>query len=249
MENRRFSDVIGSPSAPYETTLARECATATAYSNVGDPVHPDYVAATSGLLQAVPGSHARAGSLSTDNLFRQVRAARRTEKSYEESMTVGCQQRSSRRYSVIHNPAAYYVGAGDRAACRADDVPLGTASAGALEHDLETNTLPAFAFIAPNVCSDTHSCPVATGDQWLHLWVSLIVESAAYRSGTTAIFIVWDEYSPMPFIVISPTIAPGTIATTPFDHYALLRATEEMLGVPTLGHAATAADLRAVLHI
>ena len=49
----------------------------------------------------------------------------------------------------------------------------------------------------------------------------------------------------MPLVVISPSIKPGTVARLPLDHYALLRTTEELLGLsPLLGHAAGAATMR-----
>ena len=69
--------------------------------------------------------------------------------------------------------------------------------------------------------------------------------SATYQSGTTAVFIVWDEPTPMPVIVISPTTPSGTSSTVGFDHYSLLRTTEELLGLSSaLGQAAEAASMR-----
>ncbi len=57
---------------------------------------------------------------------------------------------------------------------------------------------------------------------------------------------VWDEPTPMPLLVVAPSVSPGTASTAPFDHYSLLRVTEEMLGLaPLLGQAAAADDMRA----
>ena len=42
---------------------------------------------------------------------------------------------------------------------------------------------------------------------------------------------------------------PGTAAATAVNHYGLLRATEEMLGLPLLGNAVGATSLRTVFHI
>ncbi|HVM66563.1 MAG TPA: alkaline phosphatase family protein [Acidimicrobiales bacterium] len=60
---------------------------------------------------------------------------------------------------VKHNPAAYFAGPGDRAACQADDVPLSQ-----FAPDLAAGRLPTFSFVTPNLCDDTHDCSVATGD-------------------------------------------------------------------------------------
>ena len=45
--------------------------------------------------------------------------------------------------------------------------------------------------------------------------------------------------------VISPFTTPGTRSSTNFNHYSLLRTTEEILGVPLLGSASGAASMRA----
>jgi len=41
-----------------------------------------------------------------------------------------------------------------------------------------------------------------------------------------------------------PSAPPGTAPTTFFNHYSLLRTTEEMLGLPKLGKATAAASMR-----
>jgi hypothetical protein len=244
MENHTWRQVLGSPSAaPFEASLASQCATATDYHTVGSPSLPNYIGATSGATQGIgdddgPSSH----PLTVDNLFRQVRAAGGTERSYEEDMSQSCQLGSSGNYAVKHNPAAYYLGPGgqDRAACQADDVPFGTWTT-----DLSTGRLPTFAFITPNLCHDTHDCSVATGDAWLAHELPRILATPVYRMGKTAVVVVWDEESPVANIVIGPAVRPGTVVKQPFDHFALLRTTEEMLGLPgRLGGAAGAPSLR-----
>jgi phospholipase C len=146
---------------------------------------------------------------------------------------------------VKHNPATYYVGPGDREACLVDDVPMGTVDDGALHDDLANDTLPAFAFIVPNLCNDTHDCAVPVGDDWLSAWMRALLDSDAYRAGHMAIFVVWDEPTPMPHIAIAPSIRPGTVVDGSTNHYALLRTTQEMLGLDTLlGNAADAPSMR-----
>jgi hypothetical protein len=249
MENHTWSQVLGNRSAaPFEVSLAAQCATATAYRNVGSPSLPNYIGLTSGGTQAItddasPGSH----PLTVDNLFHQVRAAGGTEKSYQEDMAQPCQLGSGGNYAVKHNPAAYYVGAtgDDRAACQLDDVGFSTWSS-----DLQSGHLPTFAFITPNLCHDTHDCSVATGDTWLAGQLPAIVSSPVYRQGRTAVFVVWDEYSPVPNLVIGPAVHPGSVVAPPFDHFAVLRTTEELLSLPgRLGAAAGAPSLRASFNL
>jgi hypothetical protein len=234
MENHTRSQVIGK--APFVTGLAAQCATATHYATVGSPSLPNYLGATSGSTFGIgddgaPGSHRQ----TADNLFRQVRVAGGTALTYAEAMPAACALSSSGRYAVKHNPAAYYAGADDRVACQRDNRPL---PAGAI------GELPTFLFVVPDLCDDTHDCPVATGDRWLAGFVPSLLSAP-----DTVVFIVWDEYTPMPNVVIAPSIRPGTIVTTPVDHYSLLRTTEELLGLPLLGHALGAPSMRQALNV
>jgi hypothetical protein len=239
MENHDYRQVIGSSLAPFETALAGACGSATAYRSVGRPSLPNYIAATSGATQGIgddlgPATH----RLSADNIFRQVRSSGRVARSYLESMPANCALVDSGTYWAHHNPAAYYIGGSDRAACQSDDVPLG-----ALPHDLSSG-FPAFAFVAPNACHDMHDCPVGSGDAWLAHWLPQILSSPAYTSGKTAIFVVWDEYTPAANLVIAPHTPAGIRYSAVVDHYSLLRTTEDLLGLPHLGAAGAAASLR-----
>ena len=245
MENHAYSQVIGSASAPYENQLAGQCGLATNYKAVTHPSLPNYIAMTSGDTQGVsddnpPSSH----PLSAASIFSQVKAAGLTWRSYEEAMPSNCYLGSSGRYAVKHNPAAYFVPI--RSDCAVWDVPMGTTSGGAFLNDLSANTLPAFSFVTPDMCNDTHDCGVGTGDSWLQGWIPKIVASPAYQSGNTAIVLTWDEddfttVNQVATIVISPTTTPGTRSATAFNHYSLLKTTEQMLGISTyLGHAGDA---------
>lgn len=249
MENHTWGSVIGTASAPYLTALARQCGTDTAYADVGSPSLPNYLGATSGSTQGIaddgdPAAH----SFAVDNLFRQVRASGGTERSFVESMPAPCTLVSQGEYAAKHNPAVYFDGTGaggsDRSACHADDLPFTDFSA-----VLASGVLPTFTFIAPNICNDMHDCSVATGDRWLATWVPRILSTSSYRTGSTALFIVWDEPTPVANLVVAPSVRPGTRPNVAVTHYSLLRATEAMLGLPLLGRAATATSLRQVFGI
>jgi phospholipase C len=245
MENRHVSEVIGNPNAPYETQLAASCGTGTNFSHAGQPSLPNYIAATSGDTQGiVDNGHPLSHPLTVDNLFRQVRNGGGTARTYAESMPTPCWAGETGEYTYITNPALYYSSLGDAAACLADDVPMGTIGSGALAADIDAGTLPTFANLVPDLCGNSHDCPVAAGDAWLAQWVPRILAGANYRTQATAVFVVWDEFTPMPFIVVSPTTRPGTVVSSSLDHYGLLRTTEEMLGLPFLGRAGSAASMR-----
>ena len=214
------------------------------YEAVGSPSLPNYLAATSGSTHGVsddapPSEH----RIVADNVFRQVRHSGGTALSYQEAMPSNCLQRNTTRYAVKHNPAAYYASGEDREACRLDNLPLRASDPTSLAGSLAT-----FTFVTPDLCNDSHDCSVATGDAWLQRTVSAIVNGPTYRAGTTVLFLVWDEPTPMPFIMVAPWVRPGTQVPGTFNHYSLLRATEDLLGLGGhLGEASSAADLLASL--
>ena len=251
-ENR--APIVGSANAPTFTSLARACGHASNYHGIRHPSLPNYLAATGGSTFGVtddlpPGSH----PISAPSLFSQVRAAGGEWRAYQESMPATCALGDAGTYAVRHNPAAYFTGI--RADCATWDIPSGTPSAGALRNDLRNDTLPAFSFVTPNMCNDMHDCSVATGDAWLRSWMDVALASKSFTDGDTAIFVTFDEDNGttgnlVDTIVVAPSTVPGTTSATRFDHYALLRTTEEMLRITThLGYAATAPSMRSAFRL
>jgi hypothetical protein len=118
-----------------------------------------------------------------------------------------------------------------------------------------------FTFVTPNGCDDMHSCPTApegetakqlrNGDTWLSTFLPRVLATPQYRSGSTAVFLTWDEDGGhIPTLVIAPSVTPGTTSSDAFTHYSLLRTTEQMLGIRTyLGRASSARSMRGPFHI
>ena len=79
--------------------------------------------------------------------------------------------------------------------------------------------------------------------------------SSQYQAGRTAVFVTWDEddssmSNQIPAIVVAPSVPAGVAPTTAFNHYSMLRSTEEMLGLsPLLGAAATATSMRSAFNL
>jgi hypothetical protein len=245
MENKGYNQIIGSSSAPYVNTLAGQCGLATNYKAVTHPSLPNYIAATSGDYWGIaddnsPSSH----PLAVASIYSQVKAAGKTWRDYEESAPGNCPSAPSGLYAVKHDPAPYYTGIASD--CANWDVPMGTTASGNFLNALNTNTLPHFAFVTPNLCNDTHDCSITTGDNWLKSWVSLIVASPGYQTGATALFITYDEddgssSNRVATVVVSRYTPAGTTSATAFTHYSLLKTTEQLLGIGTfLAHAGDA---------
>jgi hypothetical protein len=243
MENHSYSQIIGNlASAPYINSLANTYGNATNMSAESHPSLPNYIAMTSGSTQGIsddsgPSSH----PLSVVNLFSQLGGGSRA---LEESMPSNCDKANSGNYAVRHDPAVYY---NNFAQCSGRVVPLGAIP------DLSAK----FTFITPNICHDMHSnsCSgsndeIAQGDSWLKSFLPHLLATPQYSSGSTVVFITWDEDNScsdctnhVPTIVISPTTHNVT-STTPFSHYSMLRTTEELLGLPLIAGAADATSMR-----
>jgi phospholipase C len=246
MENRDYAEVIGSSAAPYENQLASQCGLATNYHEVTRPSLPNYIAAVSGSTQGIrdndpPSAH----RITAANLFSQVKSAGLQWREYAESAPGNCSSEPVGLYAVKHDPVPYFTNLA--ADCAVWDVPMGTTAGGNFLNDLNAGTLPAFAFVTPNLCNDTHDCPVSSGDQWLAEWVPRILAAPNYRAGHTAVFLIWDEGNSgtlIPAIVVSAYTPPRTISATRFDHYSLLKTAEQLLGIQTqLGSASTATSM------
>jgi len=259
MENHSYDAIVGSGQAPRTNRLAAACGLATNFHNITHPSLPNYVAATSGDTQGIHDDcQPDECPIGAQSLFAQVQAAGMTWTAYAESMPNPCDLHTgsgsnpSGDYAPKHNPAVYYLPL--RGSCRRNVEPLGTPSSGALARALRNGSLASFVSITPNLCNDTHDCPVATGDAWLSRWMTAIVASPAYRAERTAIFVTWDEGEGgssddcalnrddagchIATLVVSPSTRPGTRSPVLFNHYALLRTTEKLLGIGTyLGHA------------
>jgi phosphatidylinositol-3-phosphatase len=255
MENHSYDGIVGNGSAPFLNRLAEQCGLATNYFGIAHPSLPNYIAATSGDTQGIhDDSRPSAHPLSAPSIFGQTTAAGLGWRSYQEDMPANCALTDSGRYAVKHNPAAYFTGI--RGDCSSRDVPLGTPSGGAFVSDLRNDKLPGFSFVTPNLCNDMHDCGVGTGDSWLSTWIPLILTSPAYRSGRTVVFLTWDESdggsNHVATVVVSPSTPSGTRAADRFDHYSLLKTTEQLLGLTTyLGHAADAStsSMRNAFHL
>jgi len=270
MENRGYSDVIGSSDAPYINSLAGSCGLATNYHNITHPSLPNYVAATSGLALDSLGmfsgdcNPSRRCSTNVSSIFGQGE----TWKAYEESMGSDCSHRNSAEYAVRHNPPPYYrtlsfckLKRAYRHGPRVSyDVPYTQ-----LATDLADNALPAFSFITPNLTDDMHNGSTAQGDAWLAENLPTIFDSVSYQAGQVVVFVTWDEGGVdlsddcasnttdigchVPTLVASPSTSPGTQSAVLFNHYSLLRTTEELLGLPLLGMADSANSMGSAFNL
>jgi acid phosphatase len=243
-ENHGTAEIFPS-GMPYLWHLARRYGYAPDWSAITHPSLPNYLAIFSGsAFNDPPDCGPGPGcAYPAPSVFGQALALGKTARSYEESMPVPCDRSDSGTYAVRHNPWAYIPG--ETAACRSGDVPAGTPSGGALVSAVRAGTLPNVGLITPNLINDAHDGTLVQADAWLRQWVPVIMSGPDWRHGRLAIAIVFDEGDPglqVPFVLIAPGLS-GAVTRQSFDHYALTRLIDQVIGAPPLRQAAGAPDL------
>src|SRR5260370_25241595 len=173
-------------------------------------------------------------------------------------MPANCSPSNSGEYAVRHDPPPCYSTLAGRATL---DVPYTQLAA-----DLAGNALPAFSFITPTLIDDMHDGTIADGDTWLAANLPTILNSPEYQSGTTAVFITWDEGTGgktgedcaanttdasclVATIVISPRTPAGATSAPLFSHYSLLGTAEQLLGLPALSLASSYPTMTAAFNL
>jgi hypothetical protein len=225
MENRSYTQALA---MPYVAKLASQYALATDYHAVSHPSLPNYLALTSGSTFGIrdDGYH----RLPPGGLGAQLTERGISWRAYMEGMTGGCLANTS-SYAVKHNPFAYYGGA-----CPANVVQL---TAQTLDADLAGVT-PNFVWITPDLCHDGHDCSDREADGYLATQVPKILASAGWQKDGL-LLIVWDEDdgggdNRVALLAVAPGLASHH-TDKPFNHYSLLAAVEDRLGLPRLGEA------------
>ena len=242
-ENRSYANTARN--MPYLVSLGSKYGHTTAMHGVTHPSLPNYLAIAGGSTFGIsddraPSSH----PLVSTTVFGQARAAGKQARVYAEGMTSACQRVNSGRYAVRHNPWTYFTSSSERSGCRANDVPSGTTTSGALHNDIVAGRLPTVGMLVPDVCHDGHDCSPGTADAWLKRWVPAIMAGPDYRAGRLAIVITFDEDdnrsgNRVYTAVVHPSLHAKTVTTT-LNHYSLSASLSRIAGQKPLRKAATA---------
>jgi hypothetical protein len=236
MENHDRSEVIGSPDAPYITSLAARGVDFLDSHGVTHPSQPNYLALFSGSTQGVTSNDCPY-TFVAPSLGGELLSAGLTFAGYAEGLPAdgftGC---SAGQYERKHVPWIDFT-----------DVPV-TANRSFASFPGDYAALPTVAFVTPNMCNDMHNCGVAAGDAWLQQTFDPYIQWA--RVHNSLFILTWDENdrsagNQIPTIMVGAVVEPGQ-SSTPITHYDVLRTIEDMYGLPYLGDSATAAPIAGV---
>jgi hypothetical protein len=242
MENKEQSEVLGNGDAAYFDGLRRRAGTATRSYGVTHPSLPNYIALISGSTQGIT-KNCTDCSANAPNLASQLERADRTWGAYLQGLPAPCARPArAGRYAKKHDPFAYDDAiAASPTRCRRRK-PL-THLAG----DIRRDRLPDFALITPDMCDDTHDCPIATGDRFLARVVPGLLPALGPHG---FLVITYDEGSThqgccggsaggrIATLVLGPDVQRGATMARPIDHYGVLATIEDAFGLPHLGAAA-----------
>jgi hypothetical protein len=254
LENEGDGDIVGNSAAPYINRLIDHYGLATSYYAIEHPSDPNYIALFGGQTSGIDADCALACTVNAPNLADRIEAVNKTWAFYEETMPAPCYKSDSgpsgsggSYYTPDLLPWPYFADIADNSArCQAHVLPL-TRMAPALA---STRTTPNFVWFEADDCDDMEQCGIAPGDTWLSRTLPTILNSPAFRTQRSAVFVTWDEDNNnksfnednqdqrVPLIVI-PSARSGMLTgpvrdPTYYTHYSLTRTIEQTLGLATL---------------
>lgn len=238
-ENKGYSQIIGSPAAPYLNALARQGASFSNFTAFHHPSQPNYLEIFSGSNQGVRNDTCPAIRLQAPSLGGALIKAGLSFRGYAEDLPhVGAAalfapNKNAPSYARKHCPWVDF----------ADVDPQFSQPLTAFPARYED--LPTVAFVIPNLWNDMHNGRdpqrITQADTWLQKRLGGYVEWA--KTHNSLLIVTWDEdnhfrFEPfrnhIPTILVGPMIQPGVYKQA-YTHHDLLRTIEEMYGLPPLG--------------
>ena len=261
LENHGVKDIVGSPNANYINALIRRYGYGSNYFGLTHPSLPNYYPILGGSNFNVDWNCPK-DCFDQPNLADNIERAGKTWGAYEQSMPTPCATQAHGAYDPGDLPfLAFHDIISNTARCQAHVLPLTR-----LATDLaSTATTPNYVWFSADECHNQEGCNdfrfilsqfafhqynIRAGDQFLADTLPTIVNSPAFQTQRSAIFITWDEdYNNLylgngnegnhiPMIVIpSPNsgMRQGHFVAVDYNnHYSLLRTIEDALGLPRL---------------
>jgi phospholipase C len=197
LENASYPDVIGNASMPYLNSLASQYSSLASYYANAHPSIPNYFMLTAGNSETLDDSFS--GTVTDDNLVREIVAKGLTWKAYEESIpSVGYLGGDSGLYYERHDPLSYFSDVRNTPAQAANIVPFSQ-----LAVDMSSGSLPNFMWITPNGLDNAHDCPssnsgcslssrLTTADNWLKTNIQPLLSNPSF-SANGLLIVVFDE--------------------------------------------------------
>jgi phospholipase C len=241
LENRNYDKVIANPDLPYLNSLADRYALAPQFHANVHPSVGNYLMMTVG--DTITNNGSFEGSITQDNVIRQLAGAGKTWKSYAEDLpATGYLGGDHQLYARRHNPFVWFADVKSRAAEQMNIVPFAE-----FANDLASGRVPHYSFLVPNLCNDGHECSDTVVDTWLRTNIDPILHTSLFEN--SVLIVTYDEAERgsqhgggrIFWLAVSPRAKAGYRSTTVYQFQSLLRLSLEALGVNSLPNRANGA--------
>jgi len=228
-ENHGYSEIIGSPDAPYINMLATQGASFTNSHAITHPSQPNYLALFSGSQQGITDDSCP-HTFSTQNEESELLTAGKTFVGYSEGLpAVGSEVCTSGEYARKHVPWTDF--SNDPSANNQPFTSFPTTNFA---------NLPTVSWVIPDLLDDMHDGTISQGDTWLKNNLASYVTWA--QTNNSLLIVTWDEdqgtsVNQIPTIFVGPMVKVGKYSEK-INHYNVLRTIEDMYSLPHLGHSA-----------
>jgi len=230
LENTDYEAALAQP---FLGQLAARGALLSSFFAETHPSQPNYVAMTAGSTYGLT-SNADV-TLDVPHVGDLLEAAGRSWRVYAEGYPGNCFLGSSMGAYVRRHVPFLSFRSVQTNATRCQRI----VNASALANDVANGTLPDYGFYVPDLNNSGHDTGVAFADQWLARTFGPLLEDARFMDGTLFV-VTFDEddgiHANHIYTVLSGTgVRPGSVSTSRYDHYSLLRTIEDVLGLGGLG--------------
>ncbi|MES2287318.1 MAG: alkaline phosphatase family protein [Bacteroidota bacterium] len=211
-ENKDYSQIIGSSSAPFINSLISKGTLFTNSHALGHPSYPEYIAFFAGTKNGKTNNDCIAGApYSNANLYTQLKAKGKSFSWYSEDLPViGSKTCNSGAYTERHNPTQCFSNVPSTANKRWSDFPTNFSS------------LERVVCITPNLDHDMHDGSISQGDNWLKNNCTNLIN---WCKTNNSVFVVYfDENNGIagnriPVIAVGQPVKVNYRSTVYYDHY------------------------------
>ena len=224
-ENKGYSKIIGSSSAPYINSLRAKGTLFTNTFAITHPSYPNYVDFFSGQNNGVTNDNCiNNTTLTTPNLYTQLKTKVMTFAWYSEGLpSTGSTVCSYGYYREKHNPVTIFA-----------NVP-GTQNKRFADFPTDYTKLENVVCITPNMINDMHDGTITQGDTWLKNNLSALANWCITHRSIFVVYFDEDDGSQsnhIPVIAVGQHVKANYQLATKYDHYNWTRTICSMFYAP-----------------
>jgi len=215
-ENKGYSKIIGSSSAPYMNSLRAKGTLFTNTYAVTHPSYPNYVDFFAGQNNGVTNDDCiNTTTLTTPNLYTKLNSVGKTFAWYSEGLpSTGSTVCSYGYYREKHNPVTIFA-----------NVPA-TQNKMFASFPTDYTKLENVVCITPNMINDMHDGTISQGDTWLKNNLSALADWCLTHNSIFVVYFDEDDGSQsnqIPVIAVGQHVKVNYQLSTKYDHYNFTR--------------------------